>query len=216
VARRSNGLHTAGFEVIRNTADLENCKLNFPLFAKPIAEGTGKGITDRCRISSGEQLRCVCNDLLSKYKQPVLVEEFLPGREFTTAILGTGSNARVLGTMEVEIIDKSNGSIYSYENKELCDKFCKYHRPTDQVARAVERLALDSHRVLGCRDASRVDIRCDNAGAPCFMEINPLAGLHPSHSDLPMIATQEGMSYKELLDSIIKSAMTRSGKANEA
>lgn len=210
---RDHGLYTAGFAVVSEPADLEAVDLAFPLFAKPLAEGTGKGITNACRISDKAQLKDICFQLLSKYRQPVLVEEFLSGREFTTAILGTGSKARVLGTMEVEILDKSAGSIYSYENKELCEQFCKYHRPTDAVARQTEDLALAVHRVLQCRDASRVDIRCDKNGKPCFMEVNPLAGIHPTHSDLPMIATQEGMSYKELLNTIIQSALTRAGRA---
>jgi D-alanine-D-alanine ligase len=181
----------------------------FPLFAKPIAEGTGKGVTDSNRIENKAQLESVCAALLAKYKQPVLVEEFLPGREFTTAILGTGSEARILGTMEVEIIDKSAGSIYSYTNKELCDSLCKYHFPSDETANSAAALALSCHRALGCRDASRVDIRCDKVGRPAFMEVNPLAGLHPTHSDLPMIATHFGISFKEVLNSIIQSAMKR-------
>ena len=73
----------------------------------------------------------------------------------------------------------------------------------------VEKLALRSYQALECRDAGRVDIRLDKNGKPCFLEVNPLAGMHPCHSDLPMIATQEGMPYSELIDSIIKSAMKR-------
>jgi D-alanine-D-alanine ligase len=78
-----------------------------------------------------------------------------------------------------------------------------------QLKAAVETLALDSYRVLECRDGGRVDIRCDAAGAPCFIEVNPLAGLHPTHSDLPMIATQEGMPYAELIKAILDSAFQR-------
>jgi D-alanine-D-alanine ligase len=210
---RDHGLYTAGFEVIRRMAELKDVRLSYPLFAKPIAEGTGKGITNSSRITEPGRLEKVVSDMLARYRQPVLLEEFLPGREFTTGILGTGEKARVLGTMEVEIVDKSAGSIYSYENKELCESLCKYHKATGAIVSEVEELALNAHCVLQCRDASRVDIRCDAAGRPCFMEVNTLAGLHPLHSDLPIIATQQKMPYNELLKIIIDSALSRPEKA---
>ena len=209
---RDSGLYTAPFAVINELDDLAAVKPGFPLFAKPLAEGTGKGITNTSKIETPAQLRDVCAELLKRYKQPVLLEEFLPGREFTVGILGTGSDARVLGTMEIELVDASNGSIYSYESKELCETLVRYTKAKGQMVAEVEKLALRSYQVLECRDAGRVDIRCDKDGKPCFLEVNPLAGMHPSHSDLPMIATQEGMSYPDLIDSIIKSAMKRAVK----
>jgi D-alanine-D-alanine ligase len=206
---RDSGLYTAPFAVVNEIDNLAEVKLGFPLFAKPLAEGTGKGITDRSKISSPAQLQKTCDELLKRYKQPVLLEEFLPGREFTVGVLGTGSDARVLGTMEIELVNAANGSIYSYESKELCETLCRYSKAKGEVVAEVEKLALRSYQTLECRDAGRVDIRCDKNGKPCFLEVNPLAGMHPSHSDLPMIATQEGMPYSELIDSIIKSAMKR-------
>jgi D-alanine-D-alanine ligase len=206
---RDSGLCTAPFAVVNRLEELKSVKLGFPLFAKPLAEGTGKGITENSKIESPDQLREIAAELLKRYKQPVLLEEFLPGREFTVGILGTGSDARVLGTMEIELVNASNGSIYSYESKELCEKLCKYSKPSGAIVAEVAKLGLAVYRVLQCRDAGRVDIRCDKNGRPCFLEINPLAGMHPTHSDLPMIATQEGMSYSTLIDSIIKSAIKR-------
>lgn len=206
---RDAGLYTAPFAVVNDIDDLKSVKLDFPLFAKPLAEGTGKGITNTSKIESPAQLRDVCAELLKRYKQPVLLEEYLPGREFTVGILGTGQEAKVLGTMEIELIDASNNSIYSYESKELCETQVRYTKATGSVVADVEKLALRSYQALECRDAGRVDIRLDKNGTPCFLEVNPLAGMHPSHSDLPMIATQEGMSYQKLIDSIIKSAIRR-------
>jgi D-alanine-D-alanine ligase len=78
----------------------------------------------------------------------------------------------------------------------------------------VEELSLACYRVLECRDAARVDVRLDAAGKPSFLEVNPLPGMHPTHSDLPMIATMEGMSYEKLLDAIIHSALNRLGNKN--
>jgi D-alanine-D-alanine ligase len=87
--------------------------------------------------------------------------------------------------------------------------------PRDALRREVEALALESYRVLECRDAGRVDVRCDGRGRPAFLEVNPLPGIHPTHSDLPMIATQEGMSYPELIGAIIDGAAERLGLRHE-
>ena len=206
---RDAGLYTAPFAVINDLDDLKTVKLGFPLFAKPFAEGTGKGITANSKIATPDELQTTCAELLKRYKQPVILEEYLPGREFTVGILGTGHDAKVLGTMEIELIDASNNAIYSYESKELCETQVRYTKATGKVVAEVEKLALRSYQSLECRDAGRVDIRCDKDGKPCFLEVNPLAGMHPSHSDLPMIATQEQMPYSELIDTIIKSAMKR-------
>lgn len=204
-------LRTPLFAVVRTTADADGLSLRYPLFAKPLAEGTGKGIDQQSRIDAPEQLKAVCTELLARYRQPVLVEEYLPGREFTVGIVGTAEKARVIGTMEIELRKKDEPAVYSYLNKEECESRIWYHPINDdmQLKAQVEQLALDSFRVLECRDGGRVDLRCDADGRPCFIEVNPLAGLHPTHSDLPMIATQEGMAYAELIKAILDSAFER-------
>ena len=207
---QSEGLNTPGFLVVRDLADIARVRLPYPLFAKPIAEGTGKGIDRASCVRDAGELRTVCQALLEKYRQPVLVEEYLPGREFTVAILGTGAKARVLGSMEVCLRANANTSIYTYEMKERCDDFVDYHRPARTPdTEAVEKLALDSYRALEIRDTGRVDIRLDRHGAPSFMEVNPLPGLNPVHSDLPIIAKQEGVSFKAVIGAIIDSARER-------
>lgn len=213
VAKRivhASGLNTPGFHVVRQEEDCRHVNLPYPLFAKPIAEGTGKGIDKMSRLESPDQLRQVCVSLLDKHRQPVLVEEYLPGREFTVAILGSGADARVLGTLEVAIRAHAGTSIYTFEVKEKCDDFVDYSRPErSPIIAAVEKLALDSYIALEVRDTGRVDVRLDRQGLPAFMEVNPLPGLNPFHSDLPMIATQEGMSYPELIGAILDSAFRR-------
>ena len=113
---------------------------------------------------------------------PSLWSPYLSGREFTVAIVGTGREAASLGTMEVLLLSKAEQGVYSYVNKELCEDLVKYElvRPeADAVVAEAEAVALKAWRVLGCRDAGRVDIRCDQQGAAMFMEVNPL-GRHPS------------------------------------
>ena len=222
VAKRllqSAGLPTARFRVVAGADDLADADalgLEFPLFAKPVAEGTGKGIDGSSRVDSAAQLREVCARLVKQFDQPVLVEEYLPGREFTTGVLGCGGKARILGTIELRMRERAGTDIYSYQMKEQCEELVDYlPMAAGDLRRRVEDLALRAYRLLECRDAGRVDMRLDRAGGPAFLEINPLPGLHPTHSDLPMIATQEGMSYGELIGSIINSAAERLGIGHE-
>ena len=207
---QSAGLHTPRFCVVASSEEVKSVDLPLPLFAKPLAEGTGKGVDEYSRIESVADLGKVCLRLLEKFRQPVLVEEYLPGREFTTAVLGTGSEAKVLGTMEIAIRQNAPATDYSYVVKELCEQWVDYFpMPKGALREETEELALRAYQVLECRDTGRVDIRLDARGRPAFIEINPLPGLHPTHSDLPMIATQEGMAYEELIRRIVHSALAR-------
>lgn len=216
---REAGLPTPAFRVVRHLGDVGRVDLPFPLFAKPLAEGTGKGISDQSRVQTPRELEAVCARLLSQFRQPVLVERFLPGREFTVALLGTGPSARVLGTLEVRLKAQAEAHAYSYLNKERCEELVEYRfvsGENDSVVAEAERIALEAWRILDGRDAGRVDLRCDETGRPHFLEINPLAGLHPSHSDLPMIATAAGMTYRELIGAILESAIERVATAGHA
>ena len=206
------GMPTPQFAVVETMADLTKINLPFPLFAKPIAEGTGKGVSPASCISSAAELSQVCEMLLANFRQPVLVETYLSGREFTVGILGTGDDARVLGTLEIVLLSDAEPGAYSYINKERCEELVRYdlvRSDNDPEVAEAERIALLSWRELNGRDAGRIDLRSDGSGRPNFIEANPLAGLHPEHSDLPMIATKVGMSYQELIRQIVESAAKR-------
>lgn len=208
---RDGGLPTPAFAVIEELADLADIDLPYPLFAKPVAEGTGKGIDGNSVLHAAGELRERCALLLARYQQPVLVERYLPGREFTVGIAGTGSRAEVLGTLEVVLRDETEPGAYGYENKERCEELVEY-RPVaadDPQVLASEALALAAWQLLGCRDAGRIDLRADGDGVPQLMELNPLAGLHPEHSDLPMICTAVGIAYDDLMARIVASAAER-------
>ena len=210
----SHGMPTARFIVVEDAeTDFSSISLRYPLFAKPVAEGTGKGVMPSGKAANAEQLRTACLDLLARFKQPVIVEEFLPGREFTVGIVGTGRDARVLGVMEVELLDAAEPELYSFDNKDKYEDRVAYHLVADKQAEAAAAIALDSYRILGCRDAGRADIRCDAAGEPQFMEINPLAGLNPKHSDLPILCRLQGIEYDALIGEILASAQKRLANA---
>ncbi|MEO8497531.1 MAG: D-alanine--D-alanine ligase [Planctomycetota bacterium] len=213
---RNVGLPTPRFAAVADEEGIAelvaNVPFQYPLFAKPIAEGTGKGVTPASRVNNVTELTTACEELLHRYRQPVLIEEFLPGREFTVGILGTGKDAYCLGTLEIILLDEAEPDVYSYVNKERCEELVEYrlvHADKDEPVRRAEEIALTAWRTLGCRDGGRIDLRCDSAGHPQFLEANPLAGLHPAHSDLPMLATALGISYLELIRRIVDSAACR-------
>jgi D-alanine-D-alanine ligase len=210
---------TPQFAVVESENDVETIDLPFPLFVKPVAEGTGKGISPTSKVRDKSELHLTCYQLLGKHSQPVLVETYLPGREFTVGILGTGASARALGTLEIVLLPGAEEGAYSYVNKERCEDLVEYRlvqAACDEIVRQAENIALRAWRLLGCRDAGRVDLRCDAAGAPQFMEVNPLAGLHPHHSDLPILATKVGLSYSDLIGHIVKSATQRVAGAKQS
>jgi D-alanine-D-alanine ligase len=206
------GLPTPRFAVVEKPEDVNDVRLPYPLFAKPIAEGTGKGISPASCISTLEELRSTCAQLLETFRQPVLVETYLSGREFTVGILGSGADARVLGTLEIVLLSGAEPGAYSYNNKERCEDLVRYDRvdsDSDPEVAEAERIAIRAWQELKGRDGGRIDLRSDGRGQPGFIEANPLAGLHPEHSDLPMIATRVGMSYQQLIAEIIQSASKR-------
>ncbi len=212
---RTAGVPTADFAIIESAADIDRVALEYPMLAKPIAEGTGKGVTPKSVVRSKADLSQVAVELLDRYQQPVLVETFLPGREFTVGIVGSGNASRAIGSIEIVLRSDAEPEVYSYTNKEECETLVEYRHVTraDPLVAEAERIALDAWLALDCRDGGRVDIRCDARGKPMFLEVNPLAGLHPTHSDLPMIATAIGMPYAELIRAIVESAATRIPKA---
>lgn len=206
---RDLGIPTPDFTVIENEGDIESVAMSFPLFAKPVAEGTSKGITAASKITSRERLFHVCRTLLTTFRQPVIVERFLPGREFTVGIVGTGTDAVALGVMEVHLKENAEKEVYSSINKENCEELIEYRLVDDSTAQKARETALAAWRGLGCRDAGRVDIRADGEGTPNFLEVNPLAGLHPEHSDLPIICNLAGIAYCTLISMIMDSALKR-------
>ena len=206
---RDAGVRTAAFEVVTRWEDAERCALPLPLFVKPIAEGSSKGITAANVVRSRRALVRRCGALLDRYQQPVLVETYLPGREFTVGIVGTGECAEVLGALEVLCGDGAEPGGYSYANKANFQAWVRYELAADETARRAGAMALQVWRLMGCRDAGRVDLRCDARGEPHFLEVNPLAGLHPRHSDLPILGRLAGLGYEGLIDLIVASARRR-------
>lgn len=215
----AQGIRTAPFVLVGADEPLPPLGLAYPLFAKPVAEGSSIGIRDASICRDEAQLRERVDRLQRDYHQPVLVEEFLPGDEYTVGVLGNGADAEVLGLMQVAPRGDGPGDfVYSLEVKRdylnrvrywMTDDLLASGRATAERLDEVRRLALEVHRAFGCRDLSRIDIRCDRAGAPNFIEVNPLPGLNPRHSDLVILARGHGWTYERLIGRIFAAAAER-------
>jgi D-alanine-D-alanine ligase len=214
---------TARFTVVRNRTDIARAAkdLELPLFVKPIHEGSSKGITERNFCRTVAELEAQVTFLLGRYRQPVIVEEYLPGAEFTCAVLGNGGTARVLPVVGMNFGSLPEGAlpIYGFEAKWIWDRpenplqmFDCPARIDAALTQAIERVTLDAYRVLGCRDWSRIDVRLNAAGVPNVVEINPLPGILPDPADnscFPKAARAAGMTYDELIQSCLKLAAER-------
>jgi len=209
---RDCGVPTAPFAVVSDPAQARTVSLPPPLFVKPVAEGSSKGVTARSLVHSSSELEEVCAGLLAQFRQPLLVESFLPGREVTVGVVGSGGHARVLGIMEVIFTSSAEAEAYTAVNKGEYEHRVQYKLLSGEpLSWQAETYALAAYRALGCRDAGRVDLRCDSAGVPNFLEINPLPGLDPDRSDLPILTRLSGRSYSWLLGEILHSAEERAG-----
>ena len=202
----SAGIPVSPGLLISKPEDILKCNLRYPLFIKPVSEGTGKGITEKSLLKSSAELKVMAEFLLKRFNQPALVEEYLPGREFTVGVIGSGSDAIAIGGMEIIC---HNNLPYSVEFKENYKEFCKYIQMDAKFADEAKSVALNVWKAIGGLDAGRVDVKADRDGRICFMEVNPLAGLHPIDSDLPILARFSGVEYQELIERIVKSAIKR-------
>jgi D-alanine-D-alanine ligase len=220
-----HGIPTPMFAVVENLAELDSrtVALDLPLFVKPLHEGSSKGITDGNLCRDRDQLLSQTKFLLENYHQPVLVETYLPGKEFTCGVLGNGDEATVLPIvgMNFEALPKGALPIYSFDAKFVWDR---PERPLEifecpakigpELQQAIERVVLDAYRVLGCRDWARIDVRLDGAGNPNILEVNPLPGILPDpaeNSCLPKAARAAGIAYDELIQSCLRFAAARQG-----
>ena len=192
--------------LISEPEEIENCKLGYPLFVKPVSEGTGKGITEKSLVNSKSELKQMVDWILTRFNQPALVEEYLPGREFTVGVIGSGDETVAIGGMEIECKDKLP---YSVEYKENYQEFCKYAPLPEEFTEECKSVAVNAWKALGGVDGGRVDVKADRNGRICLIEVNPLAGLHPVHSDLPILSRMSGIEYQTLIEMIMHSTLKR-------
>lgn len=193
--------------MLLNTAmEAEDCSLEYPLFVKPVSEGTGKGITEKSLVRSKDELITAVKWIIEEFCQPALAEEYLPGREFTVGVTGSGLETASIGGMEIICSDNLP---YSVEVKENYQDYCRYLPLDKDIEKECRDVAERSWKALNAVDAGRIDLKADKNGRICFIEANPLAGLNPAHSDLPILSRMYGIDYQTLIEMIMKSALDR-------
>jgi D-alanine-D-alanine ligase len=205
------GVPTAPWVVMQSGRERLPETLRFPVIVKPVAEGSSKGVWGASVVETDAEVRRRVPDLVQRYGQPVLVETYLPGREFTVGLLGE-RRPKILPPMEVVFTNGAQYSLYTFEDKLAASDGIRYDAPA-RISSALEteirRVARRSFRALGCRDVARVDVRLDENGRVHFVECNPLPGLTPGWSDLCMIAESVHMDYRTLIGEIMAPAIRR-------
>jgi D-alanine-D-alanine ligase len=210
---RTHGILTPDYLLMQNGKErLPRELAHFPLIVKPVAEGTSKGVTKKSVVGDEAELREVAREIIAKYRQPALVEDYITGREFTVGLLGE-RRPRVLPPMEVVFLDQSDPTpVYSFEMKQEWNDKIRYEVPAKLTPRELDRIekaARECFVALGCRDVARVDFRMDAEGKVYFIESNPLPGLAPGWSDLVLIAQAAGIEYRALIGEILSFAIRR-------
>lgn len=185
----------------------------FPLFVKPLHEGSGKGISKASRVENLGELRAQLSVLFDTYRQPVLCEPYLPGREFTIGVVG--NEVPRVYIMELDFARlPDNEKFYTYHVKDEDPEAPIFTAPpvmSETLEAELRSIALRTKQVLGLHDAFRFDLRCDAAGQPLVLEVNPLPGLTPGYSDLPRMTEMYGVQYVELIGMILDAARKRWG-----
>lgn len=218
-----NCIPTPKFQLIKVLPFKLDQTLKFPLFVKPNFEGSSRGITSRSLVTNKEELEITVSELMGMYNQPLLVEEYLPGKEFTVSLLGNDP-PHVLPIVEVDYDSLPAGvpRFDSYEVKWIYDSkdsnletvFCPA-RIEKELEGKIWDLVLKTFRALDIRDLCRIDIRLDNRGNPHVLEVNALPGLIPDpeeNSRFPKAAFTYGYSYDEIIGGILRSAAKRTGR----
>jgi D-alanine-D-alanine ligase len=215
-----HGIPTAGFTVVPPGGPLDGMP-PLPVFVKPVHEGSSKGITQASLCRTRAEVGRVVGQVWRRYRQPALIERWLPGREFTCALLGNGAAARVLPVVEVDFAALPPGAapMYSYEAKWIWDvperplEIFRCPAPLPRgLARQIEQTVLAAYRVLRCRDWARIDVRCDARGVPHILEVNPLPGVLPDpamNSCFPKAARAAGLDYGDMIRAVLRAGAVR-------
>src|SRR5438105_4285188 len=209
---RQHGILTPNFVTLQTGKErLPRELMKFPLIVKPVAEGSSKGVHHTSVVETEAELREAAREMIAKYDQPALVEDYIAGREFTVGLLGE-RRPKVLPPMEVVFLSTEKNPVYSFEYKQDWSSKIRYDAPANlepAQLRALERAARECFIALGCRDVARVDFRMDDQGKVYFLESNPLTGLTRGWSDLVLIAKAAGIEYNALISEILSGAIRR-------
>ncbi len=218
----SNGIRTPRFQLLKKADEKLNIGFESALFLKPNCEGSSKGITAKSIVKNEDELRNVAAEIIDRYHQPVLIEQFLSGREFTVAMIGNPPTVLPLVEICFDSLPEGVPKFDCYDVKWLYDSVINNYDTTicpaqisDELKRQIERIAQRTFEVLDIRDFCRIDIRLDDEGNPSVLDVNALAGLIPDpreNSRFPKAAYTAGYTYEEIIGEIFIAALERTGR----
>lgn len=210
------GIPTARFQMISRTKEKLSPHLKFPLFVKPNSEGSSKGVSEESMVKKKEELFKKIDSIIKSYHQTALVEEYLPGPEFSVAILGNYPKEKVLPIMKINFnsIPNQKLPIDTFVLKHCLKLKNDFIECPAEISKKLEKilksLSLKIYRILRCKDLARIDFRLDKKGAPNFIEINPLPNIS---FDLlcgyTRASSEAGFHYKIMIRKIIETACRR-------
>lgn len=199
---RSENIPTPDFKLISDVKDIHDIDFDYPLFVKPSREGTSKGIRNHSKVDDFEQLEKQVSWVTKHYRQPALVEKFIDGREFASAVL-QNENTHLLPIVEI-IFDDGKSPFYSYECKSNVEESIECPvRISDELKAKIKEYTLKAFKVFDLKNLARLDIRVDENGVPQILEINALPGLSPEYSLYPIQAQKAGFSYEDMICEIM-------------
>ncbi len=217
----SHNIATPAFTVINGDNLPDKIKPEFPLIVKPLAEGSSAGITNKSVVYNQQELDRQVKWIKEVFKEPVLVEKFLSGREFSVAMLGNPPEILPIIESDHSVLPKEYAPIDSLEVKWFFEEKSKVNnltcpaKITKELEETIRKMCQDAWRALGIKDLCRIDIRCDENSNPFILEVNSPPGMIPpevsTSSYFPLAAKVAGMDYEALLKRILTAAADRYG-----
>lgn len=188
----------------------EELKDRFPLFVKPESEAVSVGIRNDSFVENEEQLAKTLERIFNEVNPPVIVEEFLPGREFTVGVLEDIDGIKALEVTELTFNPESGVNFRTKDT--VKNKWTVKTTPAiidEELELEMKYLAIKSFKAMNCDTYARIDIRLDADGNPYIMEINTMPGLSNPDSPYVQEALASGMTYEKLIDKLVKSAYSK-------
>ena len=213
-----SGIPTPKYVVIEYLSKdkIDTNDLKFPMFVKLLSEDASIGISESSVVNNKSELKARIEYLFKNFKQDLIVEEYIDGRELNVSILGS----EVLPISEISFkgLSKKLPKIITYEAKwSPTSEYYKHTVPvcpaklSKGIATKISEIALESYRVMGCRDYARVDIRLAKNNHPYVIEVNPNPDISPD-SGFARSAAASGIEYENLIEKLVRLALSRTSK----
>ncbi len=206
---KTNGIPTPNFQVLDKPNEIKKTLLNYPLFVKPLHEGSSFGVDDRSVVHNIKGLNEKSAEIIRNYRQPALIEEFIPGKEYTVGIWGN-YEPELLPILELRFNNKDNINTREVKNKRAMEELCPASIEIN-IEKAIKKIAIKAYKMLGCLDYARMDFRVDPEGRVYLIEINSLPSLKPDRSSFIKMCRAKNIDFDAAIKRIVDISIQRWG-----